>query len=277
MTDTIPKLITIQKGQDSLWRTLKTLWDQRELLIILASREVALRYRQTALGVLWVIIQPLLASAVFTIIFGILLNVPHDNNNYTLFAFAGLLPWGIFSQSVQKASLSLLREIRLITKIFFPRIIIPVATILATLVDFAVSLVVLLVLMLVFQIPFSLSLLFIIPLLLVTLMFSVGIGIIFASINVFFRDFTYITPFLVQVWMYASPLAYSEKLIPSGWQWVYDINPMVGIISGFRWAVFGGVEFPIKSFEYSLIVSIFAFVGGILYFNRFERKFADVI
>ncbi len=271
------KIRVIQHGHDSFLHTLRSLWENRELLFILTSREVSLRYRQTALGVTWVILQPLLASAVFTVVFGLFLNAPSDDVSYPLFTFAGLLPWGVFSQSLQKAGISLLREIRLITKIFFPRVIIPVATIFATLVDFSVSLILLLILMPLFGAEYSINLLVIPLLLLITLLFSIGLGVLFASITVFYRDFMYVTPFVIQVWLYASPLVYSASIVPPAFRWVYYVNPMVGVISGFRWAVFAGLQFPAISLAYSTVVSLIVFVAGILVFNRFERKFADVI
>ena len=267
----------IEPGQDTIGNTIFSVWEYRELVYILATREVSLRYRQTILGVIWVIIQPLLASAVFTLVFGMLLNAPSDNVNYALFTFVGMLPWGVFSQSLQKSGNSLIREIRLITKIFFPRIIIPTATILATLLDFLVSFILLLGIMAFTSTAFSLSLLTLPFFLAITYMIALGLGVFFAAINVFYRDFTYVLPFIVQVWLYISPIAYSDKLIPQNWKWVYDINPMVGVISGFRWAVFQSTEFPASSVLYSFIVSLVIFFGGIFMFTKFERKFADVV
>lgn len=267
----------IEPKTDNWWRSFGNLWIYRELLWMLAVREVSLRYRQTILGVTWVIIQPLITSAIFTIIFGMLMGAPSDGVAYAIFTFAGMLPWGVFSQSLQRAGVSLTRDIRMITKIFFPRIIIPVANAISTVVDFLVSCAILTVLMVIYKIPFTVNLL-VIPLLLVlTYVLSIGIGITFAAFNVYYRDFTYVLPFIIQVWMYASPLAYSAKLIPENWTWVYDLNPMVGIINGFRWAVFGTTEFPLQSLLYSLAASLIIFIAGLLIFNRLERKFADVI
>jgi lipopolysaccharide transport system permease protein len=256
---------------------LKELWDYRELLWILALREVQLRYRQTFLGVTWVVIQPLITTALFTIIFGQLLNAPSDNVSYSLFAFAGLLPWNIFSQSLQRAGVSLTREIRLITKIFFPRIIIPMASAASTLIDFFVSLIIMIALLIIYKIPISTHI-FAVPILLfLTLMLSIGVGIAFAALNVYYRDFTYMLPFVVQVWMYASPLAYSSKMIPQSWSWIYDLNPMVGVIDGFRWAIFGSIDFPIYSLLYSIAVGTLVCLVGLVIFRRLERSFADVI
>ena len=196
---------------------LKELWDYRELFWILALREVQLRYRQTFLGVIWVILQPLLTTAIFTVVFGVLMKTPSDNVNYVLFAFVGLLPWSVFSQSLQRAGISLTREINLITKIFFPRIIIPIASAASTLVDFLVSLAIMAILMVIYKVPVSINILTLPVLLFFSMILSNGVGIIFAALNVYYRDFTYVLPFVIQVWMYASPLAYSSKLIPPSW------------------------------------------------------------
>jgi len=269
--------IVIEPSKGWFGLNLKDIWFYRELFIILAQREIQLRYRQTALGVIWVILQPLMTTAIFTIIFGRLMNVNSENVSYELFAFAGLLPWGVFSQSLQRAGVSLTRDIRLITKVFFPRIIIPVASAISTLVDFCVSFAILVVLLLIYQISFTTNLLIIPLLLVVTLVLSIGVGIVFAALNVYYRDFAYVLPFVVQIWLYASPLAYSSNIIPSSWTWVYDLNPMVGIIDSFRWALLGSENFPVDSLLYSIIVSSFCFVFGLMVFRRLERKFADVI
>lgn len=256
---------------------LRELWTYRELFWILALREVQLRYRQTILGVAWVVIQPLMTTAIFTVIFGRLLNINSDNVSYGLFAFAGLLPWGVFSQSIQRAGISLTRDIRLITRIFFPRIIIPVANAMSTLVDFLVSLTIFIFLLVIYKIPISVNILSIPIFLIFNLLLAIGVGIIFAALNVYYRDFTYVLPFVIQIWLYASPLVYSSTVIPKSWAWIYDLNPMVGIIDGFRWAFFGTTNFPLHSLSYSIVVSLVIFVIGLLIFQRLERKFADVI
>ena len=267
----------IEPAKNWLGINLKELWEYRELFWILALREIQLRYRQTILGVTWVVIQPLITTALFTVIFGQLLNAPSENVSYALFAFAGLLPWNVFSQSLQRAGVSLTREIRLVTKIFFPRIIIPAASAVSTLIDFLVSLVIMIILLLIYRIPISTHI-FAVPILLFfTLLLSVGVGIAFAALNVYYRDFTYVLPFVIQVWMYASPLAYSSRLIPQSWSWIYDLNPMVGIIDGFRWAIFGTIDFPGDSIIYSIGVGILVFMIGLVIFRRLERSFADVI
>lgn len=256
---------------------LRELWENRELLFMLALREVQLRYRQTFLGVTWVILQPILTTFIFTFIFGGLLNASSENVRYEVFAFTGLVPWNVFSQSLQRGGVSLTRDLRLITKIFFPRVIIPIANAFSTLVDFSVSFVILIILLLIYRVPVSLSILSLPLMLILTLLLSVGVGVVFAALNVYYRDFTYVLPFLIQVWMFVSPLAYSSSLIPEKWSWVYKLNPMVGIIDGFRWAIFGTIDFPAGSLAYSLFVSLLVFSGGMIIFRRLERSFADVI
>lgn len=261
------------------WRLIdfKELWEYRELLFMLALREVQLRYRQTFLGVAWVILQPLITTVIFTFIFGRLLGAGSDDIQYELFAFAGLIPWNVFSQSLQRGGVSLTRDIRLITKIFFPRVIIPIANAISTLVDFGVSFIILIVLLLVYHVPLSITILSLPVLLVLTLMLSIGVGVIFAALNVYYRDFTYVLPFLIQVWMYASPLAYSSNLIPESLNWIYDLNPMVGIIDGFRWAIFETIDFPLNALIYSFVTSLVIFILGMFIFRRLERSFADVI
>jgi len=255
----------------------RELWEYRELLFILALREVQLRYRQTFLGVAWVILQPLVTTVIFTFIFGALLEADSENIQYELFTFAGLLPWNIFSQSLQRGGISLTRDIRLITRIFFPRVIIPIANALSTLVDFIVSLLILFILLLIYQVPISLSILILPALLVLTMMLSIGVGVIFAALNVYYRDFTYVLPFVIQVWMYASPLAYSTLIIPDSLSWLYKLNRMVGVIDGFRWAIFQSTEFPLYSILYSCAISLSIFIIGMLIFKRLESRFADVI
>jgi len=257
---------------------VKELWEYRELFWILALREIQLRYRQTILGVTWVVIQPLITTALFTIIFGQLLNAPSENVSYALFAFAGLLPWNVFSQSLQRAGVSLTREIRLVTKIFFPRIIIPAASAVSTLIDFLVSLVIMIILLLIYRIPISTHI-FAVPILLFfTLLLSIGVGIAFAALNVYYRDFTYVLPFVIQVWMYASPLAYSSRLIPQSWSWIYDLNPMVGIIQGFRWSILGSESAGLEtSVAIAVAMAVVLLVSGTAYFRSVERSLAELL
>lgn len=256
------------------WREL---WSYRDLLQILALRDIQLRYKQTALGVTWVILQPLLTSAIFAFIFGRLAKLPSGDVAYELFAFAGLLPWTIFSQTIQRAGQSLIKDSDLVTKVYFPRLIIPLSTSVATLVDFAVSGIVFFILLFIYQIPLTLNLLALPLLLVACLMTSVGIGLWISAFSVFYRDFIYSLSFIVQIWMFASPLAYSMDIIPERFRILYALNPMVGVIESFRWSLLGGQTFPIESLGISLVVSLIFFIGGSYMFQRVSRKFADVI
>ena len=271
------QLTVIEPKKGWLGVNLAEIWAYRELFWILAMREIQLRYRQTILGVTWVILQPLMTTAIFTIVFGRLINVPSDNTMYELFAFAGLMPWNLFSQSLQRAGISLTRDVRLITRVFFPRIIIPISNSASTLVDFMVSFVILLILMAIYQVPISGNVVYIPLIILVNLFLAIGVGLWFASLNVYYRDFTYALPFVIQIWMYASPLAYSSSIIPDNWTWVYNLNPIVGVIDGFRWALFGTIDFPMNSLMYSVAMGLVIFLGGLVVFRRLERSFADVI
>lgn len=253
------------------------LWKYRDLLLILALRDVRLRYKQTALGVIWVIMQPLVAALIFAIIFGQLAGLPSGETPYLLFVFAGLLPWNLFAGALQRAGNSLIGDARLITKIYFPRMVIPIGSSAAVVVDFLVTLAVMFVLIALFRAPLTLNLLALPLLTVLTLLVAIGISFIISSLNVYYRDFSYALPFAIQVWMYASPLVYTADIVPQAWRWLYALNPMVGVIEGFRWALLGVGEFPALPLLLSTIAAVALFVVGALIFQRVERTFADVI
>ncbi len=253
------------------------LWKYRDLLLILALRDVRLRYKQTALGVIWVIMQPLVAALIFAIIFGQLAGLPSGETPYLLFVFAGLLPWNLFAGALQRAGNSLIGDARLITKIYFPRMVIPIGSSAAVVVDFLVTLAVMFVLIALFRAPLTLNLLALPLLTVLTLVVAIGISFIISSLNVYYRDFSYALPFAIQVWMYASPLVYTADIVPQAWRWLYALNPMVGVIEGFRWALLGVGEFPALPLLLSTIAAVALFVVGALIFQRVERTFADVI
>ncbi|MDH3943094.1 MAG: ABC transporter permease [Anaerolineae bacterium] len=267
----------IEPSKGWLRFNLREIWNFRDLLRILVLRDVQLRYKQTALGVTWVVLQPLFTSAVFALIFGRLGNLPSDDVAYELFAFAGMLPWNIFSQTLQRAGQSLVKDNQLITKVYFPRIIVPLSSSFSTIIDFVIGLGVFFVLLLIYKIPFTLNF-FAIPLLLiVSLLISVGVGLWVSAFSVFYRDFIYALPFVIQIWMYASPIAYSISLIPEEWQNIYALNPMVGVVQSFRWILLGGDTFPVESLSISILVGAIIFVSGSIVFKRLERNFSDVI
>lgn len=269
--------IHIQPARGWAALELGQLWGFRDLLYMLALRDIKLRYKQTVLGITWVILQPLIASLIFAVIFGRFANLPSDNMPYLLFVYAGMLPWNLFSGALQRAGNSLIVDSRLISKVYFPRITIPIASTLAVLLDTVVAFIVMVGLILVYHVPLSLNL-FALPLLfLLTLLISIGVSLFFSALNVYYRDFMFALPFLIQVWMYASPVVYSTKLIPSAFKLFYIINPMVGIIEGFRWSLLGQGDFPALSIGVSVIISLILFIGGAYVFQRVERNFADVI
>jgi lipopolysaccharide transport system permease protein len=256
---------------------LKELWTFRDLFLILAGRDIKLRYKQTFLGVAWVILQPLLTSGIFSIIFGVLADLPSDDTPYFVFAFAGSLPWNLFASSLQRAGGSLVAARGMISKVYFPRMILPIAGSVAVLVDFIVGLGIMIVLLLLFQIPLTLNLLALPVLILINLLISIGVSLWIAAFSVHYRDFIYALPFLIQAWMYASPIAYSTSLIPDRWRFIYSINPMSGVIDGFRWALLGKGEFPFVSLGVALAMGVVIFLVGAYVFRRIERSFADVI
>ena len=240
-------------------------------------RDVKLRYKQTALGIVWVILQPLVAALIFAVIFGRFANLPSSGIAYLPFVFAGMLPWNLFAGALQRAGNSLISDSRLISKVYFPRMAIPVASSAAVLVDFLVALVVMFCLLPFYGIPLTANLLALPVMLVLTLFISIGVSLFLSALNVYYRDFMYALPFVVQVWMYATPVVYSADLIPGALRGIFALNPLVGVIDGFRWALLGLGDFPLVSLLISLVIGIIVFVGGALVFQRVERNFADVI
>ncbi|MBI4445919.1 MAG: ABC transporter permease [Acidobacteria bacterium] len=269
--------IRLQPTQGWAAINLYELWEFRDLLLILAGRDVRLRFKQTALGVIWVILQPLLASGIFAVIFGYLAKLPSDGKPYLLFVYSAMLPWNFFAASLQRAGNSLIGESRLISKVYFPRMIMPISSSAAVLVDFAVSLTVMVVLMLAYRVQPTWNLLALAALIPVMLLTTTGVSLFLSALNVYYRDFMYALPFILQVWMYGSPLVYSVTIIPEEWRLLYALNPMVGVIEGFRWAVLGGQAVPIVPMGMAGVLGCWFFFAGAMVFRRVERYFADVI
>jgi lipopolysaccharide transport system permease protein len=263
------------KGWTSL--KLKELWKYRELLYFLTWRDVKVRYKQTTVGVAWTVIQPLITMVIFSLIFGRLAKLPSDGVPYPIFSYAALLPWQLFSGSLTRASTSLVSNANLLTKVYFPRLIIPLSAIAAGLVDFAISFLVLLGLMLYYGIFPNWAVLLLPFLVLFVVLTALGVGLWLSALNVRYRDVQHTIPFVVQVWMFASPVAYSAGLIPKGlWSIVYGLNPMAGVIQGFRWALLGGKP-PDELMIVSVIMVGVLLASGLLYFKRMEKTFADVV
>ena len=261
------------------WLSLRLgdLWHYRELLYFLTWRDVKIRYKQTALGVAWAVLQPLITMVIFSVIFGQLAKLPSDGIPYPVFSYAALLPWGLFSGALQRAGTSLVTNANLITKVYFPRLVIPISAVAAGLVDFAISFVVLLSLMLYYKITLTWMIVTIPLFALLAVLTALAVSLWLSALNVQYRDVQHMIPFLIQAWMYASPVAYSVGLIPTGpWRIIYGINPMAGVIQGFRWALLGGTP-PDELMTISVVIVLLLLVSGLLYFRRMEKTFADVV
>jgi lipopolysaccharide transport system permease protein len=261
------------------WQSLRlhNLWDYRELLYFLTWRDIKVRYKQAALGIAWAIIQPLMTMVIFTVIFGHLAKIPSDGIPYPVFSYAALLPFQLFAGALQRAGVSLVSNANLLTKVYFPRLVIPISAVAAGLVDFGASFIVLVGLMFYYKVPPTAAILWLPLLVLLTLLCALAAGVWLSALNVQYRDVQHMIPFLVQVWMYASPVAYSTGLIPQGkWRIIYGLNPMAGIIQGFRWALFG-TNPPDGLMAVSVVMAMVLLVTGLYYFRLMERTFADVV
>jgi lipopolysaccharide transport system permease protein len=256
---------------------LGELWQHRELLVFLAWRDVKVRYTQTAVGVAWIVLQPLLTVLVFTVLFGHLGRLPSSGQPYALLVFSGILPWTLFANSLMQSSLSLVANQSLVTKVYVPRLLLPLAATLSLLVDFCIGFVVLLVLMAAYGFAPPLAILALPALVVLVLACALSIGVWLAAVNVRYRDVQYAIPFLVQIWLFVTPVAYSAQLIPERWRLVYGINPMAGVVESFRWALLGEAPSvgPLVALSVGLVVLLL--LGGIAYFRQVEATFADVI
>ncbi len=256
---------------------LRELWVYRELVYFLTWRDLKVRYKQTLLGAAWAVLQPFLTMVVFSIFFGDLAKVPSDGIPYPIFAYTALLPWQLFTKALQDASRSLVSSSHMITKVYFPRVILPLASILAGVVDFFVAFIVLLGMMVYYQIAPT-SRVFILPLLLLlTLITALGVGLWLSALNVLYRDINYIVHFLTQFWMFITPIAYPASMIPEKWLPLYALNPMTGVVEGFRWALLNRGDFPSLLIGISTVVSMIVLISGMFYFKRMERQFADMV
>ncbi len=256
---------------------LKSIWQYRELLFFLVWRDVMVRYKQTAIGAGWAILQPLITMMIFTLIFGNLAKIPSDGIPYPIFSFAALLPWSYFSLALARSSNSVVGSSNLVTKIYFPRLLIPIAASLAPMVDLFFSFLLLLVLMAWFHVVPSWGLLALPAFVGLAVATALAVGLWSSALNVRYRDVGHTIPFLTQVWMYASPVAYPLSLVPEKWKLLYSLNPMVGVIEGFRWALLGKESPDFRVMAGSTAVVIIMLLGGIVYFKRMERTFADII
>ena len=256
---------------------LRELWQYHELLYFLIWRDVKVRYKQTALGAAWAIIQPFFTMIVFSLFFGRLARIPSDGVPYPIFSYAALVPWTFFATGLANAANSLVGSANLVKKVYFPRLTIPVATVLSGLVDFALAFAVLLVMMLFYGVFPTANVLWLPALLLLALVTSLGVGLWLSAMNVQFRDVRYVVPFVTQFWMFATPIAYPSTLLSEPWRTLYALNPMVGVVEGFRWALLGTDTRPGPTIAVSAAAAVLLLVGGAFYFRRTERTFADVV
>lgn len=276
-------VILIQPTRGLAALQLRAVWQYRELLYFLAWRDIKVRYKQTALGVAWIVLQPLLSTVVFTVLFGVLLRVPSNGAPYALFALAALVPWQYFSGSMSRVGTSLVNSAHLITKVYFPRLIIPLAGVISTLVDFAIGFGVLIVLLIVYRVPLTPDVLWLPAFLLLAVVTALGFGLWLAALNVRYRDINYLIPFLLQIWMYVTPVVYGSTLIPERYRWLMALNPMTGVVEGFRWALLQGAGAGSQGAGFgpltviSVAISAAVLAGGVVFFRNTERTFADVI
>lgn len=274
-----PKSIIIEGGKES-YNYFQDIWNYRELFYILSWRDLNVRYKQTIIGVLWAVIRPLITLVIFSFVFGYIANLASDEETpYFIVVFSGLLPWQFFSNAVNESSRSLIGNERLITKVYFPRIIIPCSTILVSFIDFLIALIILLLLTLLVSAFPSWPILLLPVVFIVLLTLSLGLGFILAALNAKYRDFRYVIPFVLQIGLYLSPIGFKSSLVPEKWYFLYALNPMVGIIEAFRWMFLDQnfSTFPWNSFSISSLWAIILFSVGLIFFKKTERFLADYI
>ena len=267
----------IKPSRGWLLPQMKDVWAYRELLYFLVWRDLKVRYKQTVLGVLWAVIQPFFLMVIFSIFFGKLAKIPSEGIPYPIFAYAALLPWTYFAQSLNACSESLVGNSHLITKVYFPRLIIPISSVLSGLVNFAISFSILLAMMFYYHIIPTLSVLLLPFLIVMAMATALGAGLWLSALNVQYRDIRYAISFLVQFWFFATPVVYPSSLVPDSWRFLYSLNPMVGVVEGFRGALLAKGQIIGPMFAVSIIVIVFLLISGIFYFRRMEKGFADVV
>jgi lipopolysaccharide transport system permease protein len=268
--------LTIEAGKTErhYWHDI---WNYRELFWFLAWRDILVRYKQTVFGVAWAVVRPVLTMVVFSVIFGRVAKLPSDGIPYPIMVYAAMLPWQFFSTSFAEASNSLVSSANLISKVYFPRMIIPLGKTVVSLVDFGIAALIYLILMIYYGMPFTIRLLALPAFLFLALVTAIGPGLLIASLNVRYRDFRHLVPFMVRLGLYISPVGFLSSVVPDKWRFLYSINPMVGVIDGFRWCLLGTAEFYIPGFVLSIGFAIVFLFIGVVYFRSTERTFADII
>ena len=273
-----PTTIYIKPSTGFTALNLRDLWLYRELVFFMVWRDIKVRYKQTILGAAWAILQPVLTMIALYFLFDRVANLPTDNVPYPIFSYTALLPWGLFVTALNQGSRSLTSNHNMITKVYFPKLILPLSSVLAGLVDFAIASVILVALMFYYQVAPAWNLIWVLPLfLLLAIITALGIALWLSAINVKYRDVNYVLPFLTQFWFFATPVAYSAKAISENWQLVYSLNPMAGVVNGFRWALLGIGNGPDAGLWVSVGISILILISGLFYFRNMEKTFADTI
>lgn len=272
-----PQVVLIKPSKAWVSLNLRSLWEYRELVYFLMWRDIKVRYKQTALGAAWAILQPFITMLIFSVFFGRLVKVPSDGIPYPLFAFTALVPWTFFANGLNQSSNSLIASANLLKKVYFPRLAIPVATVLAGVVDFLIAFVVLLLLMAFYRVTPTINILWTPVLLALAFVTSLGVGLWMSALNVKYRDVRYVVPFLVQIWLFMTPVAYPSSLLSEPWRTVYGLNPMVGVVEGFRWALLGANSMPGPMVLASAGAAVLILISGAFYFRHMEKIFADVV
>jgi len=275
ISDSSVTIIRPSRGWVSL--KLREVWEYRELLYFLAWRDISVRYKQTVLGAAWAIIQPFLTMVVFSVFFGRLAKLSSEGIPYPIFAYCALLPWHYFAEAINRSSNSLVGSANLITKVYFPRLVIPLSSVLSPVVDFVIAFVVLVGMMLYYGMRPTAAIVWLPLFLLLALVTALGVGMWLSALNVQYRDVRYVIPFLTQFWLFATPVAYSSSLVPERWRALYGLNPMAGVVEGFRWALLGTGQTPGPMLAVSVAVVLLVMVSGTFYFRRMEKTFADVV
>ena len=273
-----PTTIYIKPTKGLAALNLRDLWIYRELVFFMVWRDVKVKYKQTLLGMAWAVIQPVMTMLVFTFVFGSVAKVPTDGIPYPVFSFAALLPWGLFEVALNQGSRSLVAHNNMVTKIYFPRLILPMSSVFAGLVDFVIAFVILVGLMFYYRIAPAYNLLWTLPLfILLAIVTALGVALWLSAINVKYRDVNQALPFLTRFWLFITPIAYSSSVISDQWQILYALNPMAGVVNGFRWALLGTGNGPDITLWVSVAISVLIFVSGLFYFRSMEKTFADTI
>ncbi|HET6846709.1 MAG TPA: ABC transporter permease [Anaerolineales bacterium] len=272
-----PETVLIRPSTGLAALNLGDLWTYRELIAFMIWRDLKVRYKQTMLGAAWAVIQPVLTMLVFNFVFGTVAKVPTDGVPYPIFSYTALLPWGLFTTALNTASRSLTANQNMITKIYFPRLVLPIASVLGGLVDFAIAFVILIVMLFYYRVTPTAAVWTLPLFLLLALITALGTALWLSAINVQYRDVNYVLPFLTQFWLFLTPVAYSAKVISEKWQIVYSLNPMAGVVNGFRWALLGTDTGPGLTMGISTAIALVVLISGLFYFRSMERTFADMI